>query len=162
MPALATEDPIEAHLRSVVGRAALGGRHAPGPQLPQRDGVLLLLVADLLEQAVGVLVAGRVLVDLGRDRLLHRLLAREQPIDGRHPRLQPPPGGDLHAPLVRDRDAELAHPRLEPRAMRALDFSQLAKHLRAARIGLAARDQPIDDGGLDLVGPGLEQPRADI
>ena len=44
----------------------------------------------------------------------------------------------------------------------ALDFSQLPKHLRAARIGLAARDQPIDDGGLDLVGPGLEQPRADI
>jgi hypothetical protein len=32
----------------------------------------------------------------------------------------------------------------------------------ATGIGLAPRDQPIDDGRLDLIGPGVDQPPADI
>ena len=83
MPALASEDPVQPRLRHLRARGAIDRRHAPGAQLRERDRVLLLLVADLLEQPIGVHVAGRALLDLGRDRLLHRLLACEQTIDRR-------------------------------------------------------------------------------
>src|ERR1039458_7736437 len=91
MPALASEDPGEPNLRALRACTALDRRHAPGAQLRERDGVLLLLVANLPEQHVGVRVAGRALLDLGRDLLLHRLLACEQAIDRRQACLQTPP-----------------------------------------------------------------------
>jgi hypothetical protein len=46
--------------------------------------------------------------------------------------------------------------------MRAFDLGQLVEHLGAARIGFALGDQAVDDRRLDLVGPGVDQPRADV
>jgi hypothetical protein len=114
-----------------------------------------------VQQLVGRRVAGRALVEVADLVVLGRLARRQQPVDGRDPRLQAKPERQAHARRVRPLDPELLHPLLEPAAMPGLRLGHAPEDVGLA-VGHPACDQVVHAAGDDLAFPGLEQAFADL
>jgi hypothetical protein len=115
-----------------------------------------LVFADVVQQLIGRLVAGRAPVQVADLVVFGCLTGSEQAVHRGDPRLHAQPARESHRGRVRDRDAQLGHPGLQPAAMAALrrchaveDVGLVCVHPRG--------DQLVDRGGLDLSAPSFEQ-----
>src|SRR5206468_2146716 len=117
-----------------------------------------LVLANVAEQCIGLVVAGRALVKVANLVVFGCLSRGEQSIDGSELRLEARPHRKTHGGGVRNRCTELGEALLDARPVAGLGGGHAPEYLRTALVTLALRDQLIDRACLDLAAPGLEKP----
>jgi hypothetical protein len=115
-----------------------------------------LVLADLVQQAVGIGIAGRSSVEILDLAVLGRLPGREKAVDGGELGLQPQPRREANGRRIGDLDSELRHPFLQAAAMAGLRLCHPPQYGRLT-LRHALGNQLVDRAGLDLAAPGLEE-----